>query len=614
MNQETNSNPSVIARETLRQLAILKISPTPDSYHKLYDQIAGNPDNQIPANNAKMLAELAKEFPRHTPALLNCANSLEQAASERNWSKYKSILIKFITAEVTTLDNAALPIHTKSKPAFPWGVTIGNLFKELDSKPDTPAIARKRESFKRILDGYADNPEHLHSQLNGLIDSWKASASISPEMTGEDQSPLMLPIHSTGQDTQPDHAVSEQEYGINSFAGQLLELLAQLLENIFAYQINDQAWVEETKRLAHRVREIQDKQEMEQFIAHFQQFCVRLEARDEKDTQLQQGLLRLLNLLMDSTGELLAEDQWIKEQLSQLKKAMSNPLNMEIITQAEHSLGEIAQRQEKVKHNLGKARMVMRQMATSLISNLEELSDATGEYHDKLSHYSEQINHTDDIEGINQLLAEIMQETRTVQKSVLNYRNDLLSTRAKVDEAHNQINQLENKLLEMGEKVHEDHLTGILNRRGFDNAYKLEVAHATHHRTPLCFALLDIDNFKQLNDTHGHHVGDYALIYLVEAVKETVRRSDVISRYGGEEFTILLPDTALKEAISTIARIRRYLTKKFFLHENKRLLITFSAGVTQYQAGESQEDLFKRADEALYRAKKNGKNQIVAAE
>lgn len=188
MNQETNSNPSVIARETLRQLALLKISPTPDSYHKLYDQIAGNPDNQIPANTAKMLAELAKEFPRHTPALLNCANSLEQAASERNWSKYKSILIKFITAEVTTLDNAALPIHTKSKPAFPWGVTIGNLFKELDSKPDTPAIARKRESFKRILDGYADNPEHLHSQLNGLIDSWKASASISPEMTGEDQS------------------------------------------------------------------------------------------------------------------------------------------------------------------------------------------------------------------------------------------------------------------------------------------------------------------------------------------------------------------------------------------------------------------------------------------
>ncbi len=585
MNQEINSNPSVIARETLRQLALLKISPTPDSYHKLYDQIAGNPDNQIPVNTAKMLAELAKEFPRHTPALLNCANSLEQAVSERNWSKYKSILIKFITAEVTTLDNAALPIHTKSKPAFPWGVTIGNLFKELDSKPGTSAIARKRESVKRILDEYTDNPEHLHSQLNGLIDSWKASASISPEMTGEDQSSLMLPIHSTGQNTRPDHAVSEQEYGINSFAGQLLELLAQLLENIFAYQINDQVWVEETKRLAHRIREIQDKQEMEQFIAHFQQFCVRFEARDEKDTQLQQGLLRLLNLLMDSTGELLAEDQWIKEQLSQLKRVMSNPLNMEIITQAEHSLGEIAQRQEKVKHNLGKARMIMRQMATSLISNLEELS-----------------------------LAEIMQETRTVQKSVLNYRNDLLSARAKVDEAHNQINQLENKLLEMGEKVHEDHLTGILNRRGFDNAYKLGVAHATHHRTPLCFALLDIDNFKQLNDTHGHHVGDYALIYLVEAVKETVRRSDVISRYGGEEFTILLPDTALKEAISTIARIRRYLTKKFFLHENKRLLITFSAGVTQYQAGESQEDLFKRADEALYRAKKNGKNQVVAAE
>ena len=76
----------------------------------------------------------------------------------------------------------------------------------------------------------------------------------------------------------------------------------------------------------------------------------------------------------------------------------------------------------------------------------------------------------------------------------------------------------------------------------------------------------------------------------------------------------MLPNSGLKAAISTVARIRRYLTKKFFLHGNNRLLITFSAGVAQYQPGESQESLFKRTDEALYFAKRNGKNQIVAAE
>lgn len=319
-------------------------------------------------------------------------------------------------------------------------------------------------------------------------------------------------------------------------------------------------------------------------------------------------------MLMDSTSELLSEDQWIKLQVSKLKKAMSRPLDMQIIAQAEFSLGKIIQRQVKVKQSLGKARETMRQMVTSLISNLEELSDATGGYHEKLEYYSERINHINNIEDINQLLADIMQDTQKVQNNVLKYRNDLVFARAEINEAQNQINQLETQLQEMSEQVQEDHLTGALNRRGFDKAFEREITQLARSQGTLCFALLDIDNFKQLNDTHGHHVGDDALKYLVEAVKETVRRDDVISRYGGEEFAILLPNSGLKAAISTVARIRRYLTKKFFLHGNNRLLITFSAGVAQYQPGESQESLFKRTDEALYFAKRNGKNQIVAAE
>ena len=87
-----------------------------------------------------------------------------------------------------------------------------------------------------------------------------------------------------------------------------------------------------------------------------------------------------------------------------------------------------------------------------------------------------------------------------------------------------------------------------------------------------------------------------------------------MSRYGGEEFVILLPNTELEEAVHILSRIRRNLTKKFFLHENKRLLITFSAGVAQLQPGELQESIFKRADEALYRAKEGGKNQILTSE
>jgi len=166
----------------------------------------------------------------------------------------------------------------------------------------------------------------------------------------------------------------------------------------------------------------------------------------------------------------------------------------------------------------------------------------------------------------------------------------------------------------MGEKVQEDHLTGIFNRRGLDSAFEREISRAERNHEPLCFVLLDIDNFKQLNDTHGHKVGDDALVFLVGAIKETTRAEDIVSRYGGEEFAILLPNTVLEEALLISSRILRNLTKKFFLYENKRLLITFSAGVAQYQPGESQESIFKRADQAMYKAKKTGKNQILAAE
>ena len=533
MNQDTkdtNLNPSVIARETLKQLAILKISPTPDNYHKLYDQIAGNPENQISTITAKLLTELAKEFPRHTPSLLNCANGLEQAANERNWLKYKTTLVKFATAENITINSTTLSIQTKAQPS--------------------PA----------------------------------------------------------------DSDVTRQSNEISGYADQLLDLLARMLEHIIARQVIDVTLAEEARSLADRVREIQNKLEMEQFIVYFQQFCTKLELSGQCEADLQQGLLKLLNMLMDSTAELLSEDQWIKKQLAKLKETMSMPLDMQIIAQAEQYLKEIVQRQEIIKHSLGKARFTMRQMVTSLISNLEELSDATGEYQEKLGYYSDKINQVDDIEEINQLLAEIMQETNKVQKNVISYRKDLIAARAEADAAQDQISLLETQLQEMGEKVHEDHLTGILNRRGFDNAYQREASCAARTQSPLCFALLDIDNFKKINDVHGHHVGDNALRHLVEAVKETVRLEDVVSRYGGEEFAILLPNTGLKEAILTISRIRRYMTKKFFLHDNNRLLITFSAGVAQYHPGESQEDLFKRADEALYRAKENGKNQIIAAD
>ncbi|WP_374567554.1 diguanylate cyclase [Nitrosomonas sp.] len=567
MKQSKDSNPTIIARETLRQLAALKIPPTPDNYLKLYHQISGD-----------------------------SGNSGDSVAS--------------------TVTGSLKPESNPVSESVAWGDTLEALLKQLENKQGTLTIAKKREGVKRVLAKFSKDSEQLHNKLKALVDSWGES-NVAPTELIENG----LPENSSSQtsrldtlDAQDEQAVSGQREKVNQFSDQLRELVSEMLEQIVAKRMDDANLADEAKALAHQLRSTRNESEMRGFIEIFRNFNSKFADSNQNRDGLQQGLLRLLTMLMDSTGEILAEDQWIGTRIGQLRETIAKPLNSEVIEQAERYLEEITQRQEIVKSSLNEAKLTLKKMVTSLITNIEELTDTTDGYQEKLGQYVDKISKTDDIKELNQLLAMIMDETRQMQKSTSNYRNDFLAARAEVSLAQSKINQLETELQVMGEKVHEDHLTGILNRRGLDSAFEREAARSSRHQVPLCFALLDIDNFKQLNDTHGHKVGDDALVYLVESVKDTTRPEDVVSRYGGEEFVILLPNTNLEEGVQILSRIRRNLTKKFFLHENKRLLITFSAGVAQFRSGESQESIFKRADEALYRAKKGGKNQILTSE
>ena len=121
--------------------------------------------------------------------------------------------------------------------------------------------------------------------------------------------------------------------------------------------------------------------------------------------------------------------------------------------------------------------------------------------------------------------------------------------------------------------------------------------------------LLDIDNFKRLNDQLGHSAGDEALKSLASLVSKTLRPTDHVARYGGEEFVVLLPDTPVEEGQQILTRLQRSLTGGLFMHEQKQVFVTFSAGITAYKAGERIEDALERADLALYEAKRTGKNR-----
>ena len=126
-------------------------------------------------------------------------------------------------------------------------------------------------------------------------------------------------------------------------------------------------------------------------------------------------------------------------------------------------------------------------------------------------------------------------------------------------------------------------------------------------------ALLDIDNFKALNDKLGHATGDAALTHLATVAREAMRPQDTLARYGGEEFVLLLPDTPLDSGIEAMTRLQRELTRRFFLAGTEKVLITFSAGVAQVGSNESGHDAIRRADQAMYLAKRAGKNRVLGA-
>ena len=154
-----------------------------------------------------------------------------------------------------------------------------------------------------------------------------------------------------------------------------------------------------------------------------------------------------------------------------------------------------------------------------------------------------------------------------------------------------------------------DALTGLYNRYNFDNTSRQLISSAHRYKQSLALILCDIDYFKKINDTFGHLKGDQILQQVANTMTKTVRESDIIARWGGEEFAILLPNTAIHDAFSVAEKIRLEIAQ---LNKGKPDHITISCGVTQLLAGEDQKSCFQRADTALYAAKKSGRNKVVS--
>jgi diguanylate cyclase (GGDEF)-like protein len=217
------------------------------------------------------------------------------------------------------------------------------------------------------------------------------------------------------------------------------------------------------------------------------------------------------------------------------------------------------------------------------------------------------------LEDIRDLKQHLAAEVTTLRHAVQEKRRLDAESSALLSE---RLEVLQTQLVKAEEEASIDPLTKIANRGAFDQEFARMIDHARMTKQPLSLALIDIDRFKAINDTHGHPIGDRVLLCAAMWLGRTLRQTDFVARYGGEEFAVLFRDTKLADVEARLTQVLGDIATRSFEYEQdgetRTVRFTASAGAAEWHQGETSHDLVRRADDALYDAKRTGRNKVVA--
>jgi diguanylate cyclase len=318
---------------------------------------------------------------------------------------------------------------------------------------------------------------------------------------------------------------------------------------------------------------------------------------------------KLCQELTSSLTEIAEDGSWVKGQCEAMTLKLEEGLSARGVRAVSDMLHHARVRQGEVRGEREKARDALKSLITQMLAELGELGSKTGNFHESVGRYAEVIEKSDSLESLTGVVREMVAESRAVQTLVQQTQERLQEEHSKATGLTQRVVELEDEMKRLSDEVSTDQLTQIANRRGLMQAFEVERARLERNGGELSIGLLDIDNFKRLNDELGHSAGDEALKSLAAVVSKTLRPTDRVARYGGEEFVVLLPQTPASEGEQVLTRLQRSLTGGLFMHKDKQIFVTFSAGVTGYRPDERIEDSLERADQALYEAKRTGKNR-----
>ncbi|MBK5951513.1 GGDEF domain-containing protein [Rhodobium orientis] len=244
---------------------------------------------------------------------------------------------------------------------------------------------------------------------------------------------------------------------------------------------------------------------------------------------------------------------------------------------------------------------------SQVISMIEcSLAESTA-YETSLNGANQKLSNTTDLSRIREIVKDLIsanEENSGINKNL----------RTQLEESQRQITELQSNLEVIRFESLTDELTTLANRKHFDQSIDRALAKADETGEPLALLMTDIDHFKRFNDTYGHQTGDQVLRLVALAVKQNVKGQDIPCRYGGEEFSVILPRTHLRQAVTVAEHIRKsVMSKELIKRSTGEHLgrITISIGVALYHPGEGVADFIERTDQCMYAAKRTGRNKVL---
>lgn len=246
-----------------------------------------------------------------------------------------------------------------------------------------------------------------------------------------------------------------------------------------------------------------------------------------------------------------------------------------------------------------------------IISEASESASEAGtqaqQYGDSLAQIGRRLAAGADLSSLKAIVEGLVTETLQMHSSVAALEKQLA-------EHHREVENLRTAVMEVQSEAYTDPMTSLLNRRGFEKAINEVFGAGNPDRAETCLLVADIDHFKNINDTHGHLLGDNVICAVAQALKNSVKGRDTVARFGGEEFVVLLTKTPLAGARAVAEQVRTTIEQGRIRRGDASIgAVTISVGVAAYRDGETIADFIHRADLALYASKQNGRNRVTLA-